>query len=368
MFRIFIVGSLGIKRIVKPTIIVGRIFRNVVILGITLFVRLIELVRKLVNIQGSVGTTTKKSAGARSSMVVMRDSRLVVLSQNQVQGFLYLQLLQLWCLSDDHLTLLLGDVRLLQQKPSLDLWRDLDAVLFNLAKLLIMVSHKVEQGLTWSAAQVSEVGIKILRQSNTGIVMKCLVKHFQQRLESAIFIDLCEVKILNQTPCSTLKRSNDVQNAFSLSFLKTHFQMVNIDPFPPLLIRTWLAIKQWNKRILGNATIKLTGLCRGHCACSSLPCLLGSTWSSRLSLRWHPLAQRSLYLWFQRSSQSKSPGSWCVVDGVRKVKVEVDGDVKVNGVAQQLLKPKPKGSGSAYQYQLEAKPIGARLTKFSATK
>ena len=172
-----------------------------------------------------------------------------------------------------------------------------------------MVSHKVEQGFTWSAAQVSEVGIKILRQSNTGIVMKCLVQHFQQRLESAIFIDLCEVKILNQTPCSTLKRSNDVQNAFSLSFLKTHFQMVNIDPFPPLLIRTWLAIKQWNKRILGNATIKLTGLCRGHCACSSLPCLFGSTWSSRLGLRWHPLAQRSLYLWSQRSSQSNSPGS-----------------------------------------------------------
>ena len=54
-------------------------------------------------------------------MVVVRDSRLVVLSQNQVQGFLYLQLLQLWCLSDDHLTLLLGDVCLLQQKPSLDL-------------------------------------------------------------------------------------------------------------------------------------------------------------------------------------------------------------------------------------------------------
>ena len=50
------------------------------------------------------------------------------------------------------------------------------------------------------------------------------------------------------------------------------------------------------------------------------------------------------------------------------MKVEVDGDVKVNGVAQQLLKPKPKGSGSAYQYQLEAKPIGARHTKFSATK
>ena len=48
--------------------------------------------------------------------------------------------------------------------------------------------------------------------------------------------------------------------------------------------------------------------------------------------------------------------------------VEGDGDVKVNGVAQQLLKPKPKGSGSAYQYQLEAKPIGARHTKFSATK
>ena len=241
----------------------------------------------------------------------------MILTKDQVQGFLDPEFFHFRCLGDDHLFLFLRDIGLLEQQPSLAFVRDLNSMCLNFSKLLVMLSDVWQQCLTWFPGEVRKVCIKILWKSNPAVIPEGIVKQFHQIIKSSFFVDLVQIKTLYKFPCCALQRSNDVQDALGSAFLQLHFEMVDSYSFSPFLIRTRLTIKNWGVWVLQTSPImgcRLRGLSLGRS-------------SFRCGLWWHLWCQWSSDLQSQWSSRKARAGSW----GVNEDGVNVKGDV-VNGV------------------------------------
>ena len=180
------------------------------------------------------------------------DCGFVALPKDQVEALLDTKLFQLGSLRHNPLKLLTGHVGLFQKKPAWNFIWNLDAVLFNLPQFLIMVGDEAKKSFAWLSRQLWKVSIKILWPADTGSILKSFVQSLHQIIKRWITIDLGQIVVFNQAPCCSLKWTDDIQNAFCRPFLKLHLQMVNVDTFPPFLIRLGLPIKQCNERIVGN--------------------------------------------------------------------------------------------------------------------
>ena len=69
------------------------------------------------------------------------------------------------------MALFISEVGLLEKQPSLDLWRNLDAVLLDLPKLLVVLPPEGEESLTRLPAEVGEVAVEVVWQQHRPIVV-----------------------------------------------------------------------------------------------------------------------------------------------------------------------------------------------------
>ena len=115
----------------------------------------------LIVVLSHIGTTAKQPSRPRAS-IVRTDSSFVILSKNQIEAFLDMQLLKFGSLSHNHLTLLTGHIGLFQQKLALNFIGNFDAVLLDLPQLFIVLGDEAEKSLTWLSRHMGKVPIEIL--------------------------------------------------------------------------------------------------------------------------------------------------------------------------------------------------------------
>ena len=125
----------------------------------TLFILIPKLI--LINI-GFSGRHHGETAVQTRASIVRTDSSFVILSKNQIEAFLDMQLLKFGSLSHNHLTLLTGHIGLFQQKLALNFIGNFDAVLLDLPQLFIVLGDEAEKSLTWLSRHMGKVPIEIL--------------------------------------------------------------------------------------------------------------------------------------------------------------------------------------------------------------
>ena len=116
-------------------------------------------------------------------------------------------------------------------------------MLFQTAKAFIMVSDILQQGLAASATRSFEVGGEVRRQLDLAVVLECTIQQRQYVFESRLFLCLLKVKVLHQLPCSSLQRSQQVQDALILAVRQLHLLCVDGDPFAPFFVSSKSSIE-----------------------------------------------------------------------------------------------------------------------------
>ena len=102
--------------------------------------------------------------------------------------------------------------------------------------------------------------LEVLRHLDSVVVGECLIKELEDGVKGCLLLNVLEVKILHHFPSCSLKTANQVEAAFSSSFLELHLEVVDVDALSPFNIRLRLAIE------LGDVVVPQTSrvqTCRG---------------------------------------------------------------------------------------------------------
>ena len=96
--------------------------------------------------------------------------------------------------------------------------------------------------------QVGEVGLLDPKRSST---CKHTIQQLDDGVEGGGFLTVVQVEVFHKSPCWTLETADDVQQHGLIPFRQSHLSVVDVDPFPPLLVVGRLAWKQGDETVSG---------------------------------------------------------------------------------------------------------------------
>ena len=114
--------------------------------------------------------------------------------------------------------------------------------------VFIMKCHIFHDRLSRFAGH-TKICIKVPRQTNSVIILKMLIQLLHEVIKRVFTFCSRNIKIFQKTPCSTSKRTHDVQNGFTTPFSQLHFVMIQGDPTTPFPIVLRLSCEGRDERI-----------------------------------------------------------------------------------------------------------------------
>ena len=161
---------------------------------------------------------------------------LVVLTQDEKEGFLNFVPLHVGRLGGHQLLLLFAKASSSEQMPSLDLWWKCHIMVSQLAVEVVVLGRVLQEGLTRSPLELAEVPVEAIRKLDRPVILKGFVQRLQHLLKGSRFLDLVDGKVLKELPCCASEASDDAQESFRFSFGDPHLHHIDGDPLPPFLV------------------------------------------------------------------------------------------------------------------------------------